>query len=113
MTREQHQKLLTSPAWRRLRKKIIAGRRCKRCLMLKDASELEVHHDPPVNAKTTVHQFFDSKRLVCLCKPCHSSITRQDHRTKPAPPVPLGDSGTLSPEWIAFRKRKIRRKAHH
>ena len=113
MSREEHKRLLQCTTWRRLRLAVIAenGSRCQLCMQIKAAQQLDVHHDPPVDETTTVAQFFERRRLFCLCRPCHSTVTaRTAKKSKPEPIAVLGPDGLLTDQWIEYRKNKRRRK---
>ena len=107
VTREEYRTLLASADWDRTRLRVIlkSRSRCQRCKQLKAHSDLDIHHNPPVNASTTRQQFFDESRLECLCKPCHSRIPNSpQHEPKKEIKV-LGEDGKLTEDWIAMRKR--------
>ena len=108
MSPAMHKKLLQSPAWRRLRKRVLADRRCVKCWMLFPLTKLEADHNPPVDWKTTVTQFFDPKQIRCLCKTCHGKVTAQQMARYSKPDSPLDENGEISAEWIAWRQRSRR-----
>ena len=108
MTPQMHKKLLQSPAWSRLRKRVLAGRRCVKCWMLFPITKLEADHNPPVDASTTVTQFFDPKRIRCLCKSCHGKVTAAQMARPARPDSPLDGNDRISAEWVAWRQRSRR-----
>lgn len=66
--RRQHQAFITSPEWRRLRKKVIArdGHQCTSCGSTKD---LTAHHLVPVRVDPSLA--LDMDNCITLCRPCH------------------------------------------
>ena len=101
MTSEEHKRLLRGDRWRGVRAYVIRrdGNRCRQCRELFSKREMDVHHEPPVDASTTVREFYDPKRLQALCRSCHSLKTNQD---KSGPPVLV--NGRVNPAFLAWRR---------
>ena len=108
MTPQTHKRLLQSRTWRGLRKRVLADRRCVKCWMLFPLTKLEADHDPPVDASTTVEQFFNPKNIRCLCKSCHGKVTAMQMARSQRPDSPLDGDLNISREWIAWRQRSRR-----
>ncbi len=76
---EAYSKYLSSPSWRRLRKKVLKrdNNECQTCQNIEDYP-LEIHHRRGHSSVPNCK----SSDLIALCRSCHEAITNNDRQRR-------------------------------